>query len=94
MRSPCIQHIQRVLVEAAKLAPRECQLRGARDRKWMSGSAGTQGPSAERHTCATNNPDPNQCALSRGAIRPRVFSWQATYMEVACPDKRSLAHLL
>jgi len=50
------------------------RLSRARDCKWMSGPAGTQGPPAERHSCAAKDSRSMQRALSGARPENSCFS--------------------
>ena len=50
-----------------------CDGSTARGSKWMSGSAWTQEPSAERHTCAAAIPDQINSALSTARPEASCF---------------------
>ncbi|MGA2852494.1 MAG: hypothetical protein ABSE46_26105 [Terracidiphilus sp.] len=54
----------------------------ARGSKWMSGAAGMQRPTAVRHLCAADDPDPRNARPPERALRSRVFSGQMTNMDV------------
>jgi len=61
---------------------------GARDSKWMSGSA-WQEPTAERYDCARKHPDRIQMrALPSAPQISRAFLLTLTNMEVGFSDKR------